>query len=122
MSWIERAVERRLDDAAAAGELDVSERFAGKPIPGLDRRRPDGWWADRFVERERSRGRWQEAVADVARHRAAFWRAVDVNSLVELVGSANSFIADANAKLVDEHRIEPFDTADIMARWRRLHT
>ncbi|MEP6299666.1 MAG: DnaJ family domain-containing protein, partial [Ilumatobacter sp.] len=75
MDWISRIVEERLAQAGERGELDIPERLKGKPIPGIDESRPDGWWAESFVRRERSRSRRADADAALASARVGFWRA-----------------------------------------------
>lgn len=119
MSWIERAVEERLARAARDGELSPPH-LAGKPLDDLVRERPQGWWADRFVERELSHDRRQRADAAAAAARAGFWRAGDVAAVREAVAAANTAIARANVNLLPGDRLEPFDLADIEARWRKL--
>jgi len=119
MSWIERSVEQRLANAAAAGELDTPE-LAGKPLD-LDSRRGEGWWADQFTRRELSHDRRVAAEEAAAEARVAFWRAADVDELRGLVGSANDAIEHANINLVEADRLEPFDPADIERRWSELH-
>ena len=76
VSWIERVIEERLAQAAAAGELDAPH-LNGKPLPDLDRPREQGWWADQFVRRELSHDRRKVAEAAAAEARAGFWRADD---------------------------------------------
>lgn len=119
MSWIERSVEQRLANAAAAGELDTPE-LNGKPLD-LDSQRGEGWWADQFTRRELSHDR-RHAAADAAEAaRVAFWRAEDRDELLELVQGANDAIERANINLVEADRLAPFDPADIERRWRELH-
>ena len=119
MSWIERSVEERLAKAAAAGELDTPH-LAGKPLPDLDRPRSQGWWADRFVQRELSHDRRRVAEAAAATARAGFWRAATLGELRERVGDANVAIARANVNLVDGDRLELFDWDHISDRWQAL--
>lgn len=118
MSWIERSVEQRLANAAAAGELDTPE-LNGKPLD-LDSQRGAGWWADQFTRRELSHDRRQAAEDAAEAARATFWRAGDPNELAELVQSANDAIERANINLVEADRLAPFDRADIERRWREL--
>ena len=119
MSWISRSVEQRLANAAESGELRV-EKLEGKPIPGIDERRPEGWWAEQFVKRELSHDRRKVAVAAAASARARFWRAESVDELADLVAVANKAIARANINLVDDDRLDHFDLADVITRWRAL--
>lgn len=119
MSWISRSVEQRLANAAESGELRV-EKLEGKPIPGIDERRPDGWWAEQFVQRELSHDRRKVAVAVSASARAGFWRAETAEQLAGLVADANQQIVAANINLVDADHLERFELADIVARWHAL--
>jgi hypothetical protein len=119
MGWIERSVEERLANAAAAGELDAPT-LKGKPLPDLDRPRPQGWWAEQFVRRELSHDRRVRAEAAARAARAGFWRATDTDELSGLVRDANAAIVRANVNLVEGDRLECFDAADVEARWRRL--
>jgi hypothetical protein len=119
VSWIERSIEERLAEAAAAGELDAPT-LQGKPLPDLDRPREQGWWANRFVARELSHDRRVRAEAGAAAARAGFWRAADVAELRDRVRDANVAIVRANVNLTAADRLEPFDAADIESRWRQL--
>ena len=119
MSWMDRLLEEQLARAAASGEL-VAEPLKGKPIPGIDERRPDGWWADSLVRRERSHDRRELAVAAMRAARARFWRAADEANLRALVASANIDIETANVNLIPDDRLDPFDPDDIVVRWREL--
>jgi len=114
-----RSVEQRLANAAESGELRVA-KLEGKPIPGIDTRRPDGWWADQFVKRELSHDRRKVAAAAAARARAGFWHATTVQQLTELVAAANQQIVAANINLVDADHLDRFDHDDIIARWLSL--
>lgn len=120
VSWIERAVEERLAQAARNGELSAPH-LEGKPLDDLDRHRSQGWWAERFVEREQSHDRRQRADAEAAAARAGFWRAATPDELRAAVDAANAAIARANINLIPADRLDPFDPADVEARWRRLH-
>lgn len=119
VSWIERAVEERLARAARNGEL-AAPHLEGKPLDDLDRQRPQGWWAERFVERELSHDRRLRAQADAAAARAGFWRTATADELRAAVAAANAAITRANVNLLPADRLDPFDPSDIEARWRRL--
>lgn len=54
VSFIERIVEERVKEGRKRGLFD-NNPFEGKPIPDIDEHRPDGWWAEAFVKRERKR-------------------------------------------------------------------
>jgi hypothetical protein len=53
MDWVDAIVERKLREARERGEFDTSAT-AGADL-GLDTQRPEGWWAQQFVEREKVR-------------------------------------------------------------------
>jgi len=53
VSWIDNIVERRIAEAIARDEL-VPDHLKGADLD-LDTQRPDGWWAEEFVRRERAR-------------------------------------------------------------------
>lgn len=112
-------VEDRLAKAAAAGELDGGP-LAGKPLPDIDKQRPDGWWAEQFVRRERSHDRREIVVAAVAKARVGFWKATSAKELHDLVARSNEAIVHANINLVEADRVELFDLADIRRRWTDL--
>lgn len=120
MSWIERSVEERLARAAADGELDTPH-LQGKPIADLGRPRPQGWWAEQFVQRELSHDRRERAEAAAAAARAGFWRATSRDELRDLVSLANAAIVRANVNLIESDRLARFDPDEIEVRWRRLH-
>lgn len=122
MDWVSRVVEERLAKASERGELDIPDRLKGKPIPGIDESRPDGWWADSLVRRERSRVRREDADAALASARVKFWQAESVEALGELVASSNAMIAHVNLNVVDDDRLELLDRADITRRWRELQS
>lgn len=69
MDWVDAIVERKLREAQERGEFDTSAT-AGADL-GLDIQRPEGWWAQQFVERERVRLRDEP---DVAQAMVAEWR------------------------------------------------
>jgi hypothetical protein len=121
VSWIERLLEERLARAAADGELDAPA-LHGRPIADLDRQREPGWWAERFVARERSHDRRQVVEAGAAAARAGFWRAETLDELRRRVDAANAEIVRANASLVEADRLPTFVLPDVEDRWRRVRT
>lgn len=120
MSWIDRIVEQQIAEAMARGELDTPERLKGKPLD-LDTQRGDGWWAEQFVRRERSHVLHEESKEELARRRAAFWRAPDRAALTTLVTDANRWLAELNQRLQPADRFELFDPREVADTWRSLH-
>jgi hypothetical protein len=118
VSW-DRLLEQRLAEAAAQGELDAPT-LKGKPLPDIDRQRGDGWWADRFVQRELSHDRRVVAVGAATAARNACWRASSELEVRALVADANRAIARANVNLIESDQLPPFDPDDVVSRWRRL--
>ena len=122
MDWVSRVVEERLAAAAERGELEIPDRLKGKPIPGIGESRPDGWWAESLVRRERSRARRDDADTALASARVKFWRAGSESELADLVAASNALVAHVNLNVVEEDRLEPLDLADITRRWRELRS
>ncbi len=118
MSWIDRAVERKVAEAIARGELDAPEMH-GKPLD-LDSPRSDGWWAEQFVRRERSRLLRDESLPHRAAFPVRFWRAATVGELVATVTEANRWVTEVNTRLLTEDRLELFDHDEIIETWRAL--
>ena len=54
VSFFESITERRIREAREAG-LFNDLNGAGQPIPDLDKERPPGWWAARWVKEERGK-------------------------------------------------------------------
>jgi hypothetical protein len=119
MDFIDRIVEQRIAEAIERGELGPGP-LNGKPIPDLDQPRPAGWWAERFVRRERSRVVREQAVDEIGAWRLRFWRAPDVGQLHRLVADANHWLDAVNQRVVDEDVIPRFDPADVERTWRSL--
>jgi hypothetical protein len=122
VSWIERAVEQQLAEAAANGDLDIAEPLKGKPIPGIDQHQPLGAWADRFVRRELSHDRRQVAEAAAMEARVEFWKASTESALREKVAEANRAIGAANVNLVAADHLDFFDPDHIVGRWRAIRS
>ncbi len=112
-------LEERLAEAAASGELAAPD-LEGKPIADLHWERPQGWWAQRFVERELSHDRRLTAENEAALARARFWRANTEDAVRTSVDDANAAIEDANVHMVPGDRLPLFDADDIVDRWRGL--
>lgn len=70
MSWADHLVERQIAEAMARGDLDPAA-LRGTELD-LDTQRQPGWWAERFVERERLALRDEP---DAAHDVIAAWRA-----------------------------------------------
>lgn len=118
MSWVERRVEQRIAEAMERGELDAGP-LHGQPITDLDRPRQEGWWAERFVARERRRLAREEAAQIAERWRQRFGVVRDGADLRQRVEAANAWVDDVNGSLHPDDRLRPFDLAEVERDWRR---
>lgn len=117
MDYVELRVEQRIAEAIARGELDPGE-LKGMPIDDLDRPRKEGWWADQFVRRERSRFAAEDAAGERQRWERRLARTGDEDGLRQRVAEANRWIAEVNKGLLRPHAIERFDVDEEVSRWR----
>ena len=119
VSWIDRIVEQQIAEAIKRGELDTPDRLKGKPLD-LDTQRGDGWWAEQFVQRERSHVLREESLPERATRAAQFWRAGSTAELTALVTGANQWIARLNQRLRPEDALDLFDPREVADTWRSL--
>lgn len=120
MSWIDLIVERQIQEAIERAALQGGA-YHGKPLPDADVQRPQGWWAEQFVRRERSRIVREDHQDDYDAWRPTFWRAGTEGDLDELLLTANRRVADINADLIPEDAFTPFDADAVRSAWRALH-
>lgn len=119
VSWIDHIVERQIAEAIARDELEPAH-LRGKPLD-LDTRRGDGWWAEQFVRKERSRILREDSVPQRAALQPKFWRAATVHELTELVADANKWIVGINQQLLPADALALFDPRDTIATWKSVH-
>jgi len=112
-------VESRIAEAIERGDLDPGP-LKGKPIEDLDRPRQQGWWAEQFVRRERSRLAREEALERITSWRVQFWRAATIADLRVVVGQANTWVDRVNRRLVAEDAIPMFEADEVERSWRSL--
>lgn len=120
MKPVSSLVEQRIREARQLGYFD-NLAGAGKPIRDLDRQRPPGWWATRFVRTERCRLQADELEAEIRAAMPVIWRADDEAAVTALVHELNEQIAAYNKVTVLEPR-EPLDHGSTLRIWRRLRT
>ena len=48
MDWRDLLIEQQIAEAIERGEM-ATPNLAGRALPDIDRQRPDGWWAERYV-------------------------------------------------------------------------
>jgi hypothetical protein len=119
VDFIDLIVERQIAEAIERGELD-SGPLSGCPIADLDTTRQQGWWAEQFVRKERSRLAREEALEELGSWRRRFWRAASEAELVPMVAEANERIAHFNLHLIDVDALPAFDVAKVITAWRSL--
>jgi hypothetical protein len=111
-------VERRIREAMAAGEFDHLPG-AGKPIPDLGGEDDPGWWAKRWVERERLRDLLRDAGA---RRGEAMIRARadrDARAARRRLEAAEAEVAALNARLPEGDRLSALDVERALTGNRR---
>jgi len=117
VSWIDQIVEQQIAAAIARGDLETPTHLRGKTLD-LDSQRGDGWWAEQFVRRERSRLLRDESLPERAQRAATFWRAESPAALTALVANANKWIVGVNQQLQPADHLDLFDPSEVMVDWR----
>jgi hypothetical protein len=118
VSWIDHIVEKQIADAITRGEL-VPPHLHGAPLD-LDTQRGDGWWAEQFVRKERSRLLHEESLPARAGYLPRFWRSATVGELTGLIAEANRWITTVNAQMLPADGLELFDPREVIDTWRSL--
>ena len=119
VSWIDHIVERQIAEAIARDELEPAH-LRGKPLD-LDTQRGDGWWAEQFVRKERSRALREESMPERSAFPPKFWRAASVHELTELVAAANLWIVGINNQLLPADALALFNPREVIDTWRLVH-
>lgn len=108
---VEAMTERKVRQAREDGYFD-NLPLAGKPIPDIDRRRPAGWWADRFVANERQKLKELRAEEELRQAMPGLWRLPSEAAVRARVDELNATLAQA----------KPLDPAETLATWKRLQS
>ena len=119
MDFIDRLVESRIAEAIERGELDPGP-VKGKPIPDIDNPRPQGWWAEQFVRRERSRLAREETLERIGAWRLRFQRATTIDELRRMIAQANGWIDRQNQRLAPDDAVPRFENGAVERAWRSL--
>ena len=117
VSWIDQIVEQQIAAAIKRGDMDTPEHLRGASLD-LDTQRGDGWWAEQFVRKERSRLLRDDSLPERATRASAFWRAPTINELTGLITDANKWIVSVNQRLQPADRMDLFDPQEVIADWK----
>lgn len=116
----ESIADRRILAARAEGLFDHLPG-AGKPIPDLHRRRPDGWWATGLVKRERSKIRAEDLDKALRVAMPALWRLNAEPEMVARLDELNEMIIEHNRLSTLEPR-PLLETKACVRQWRRFRS
>lgn len=98
-------VERQIREAAERGEFDgLAGR--GRPIDDLDAVYDPGWWAKRYVRREKARDRADELRRAIRGELPHLRVSSDQTAAEERVGELNRMVAAVNDHLPPEDRLQ----------------
>ncbi|NOX29148.1 MAG: DUF1992 domain-containing protein [Actinobacteria bacterium] len=118
MAIFESNADRRIAAARKAGLFD-NLPGAGKPIPDLDRQRPEGWWATRLVKRERSIIKAETLDRQVKAAMPRLWRLGSEAEVREQVEQLNKRI-DAYNQTTTWKPYSRLDASSVVTRWMRV--
>lgn len=110
-------VERRIQQGQRAGAFD-DLALHGQPIPDLDSERPEGWWGAELVARDRRLRSALELAESLKLERRRALAGTDHATLAAELRRLAAAIAEANAELEPNERIEWFDVEADLATWR----
>ena len=119
VGFIDRLVESRIAEAIERGELDPGP-LKGKPIADIDHPRQEGWWAEQFVRRERSRLAREDALDEIRSWKLRFQRAGTIGELRLAIEDANRWIGRQNDRLVADDALPLFEFGAVEDAWRSL--
>lgn len=110
-------VERRIEQAQRAGFFDNLE-LHGQPIPDLDTERPEGWWADQFLDRDKAQRQLVAVAQGIPLARNTAWREDNHDEVRRKLIRINQNIAEVNELVERRDRLELLDVEAEMATWR----
>lgn len=110
-------VERRIEQAQRAGLFD-DLALHGKPIPDLDEERPEGWWAESYVARDRALRRLHQLVAELPRRKGLAMLDDDHESVRRGLQQLNQELAEANESVERDDRVDGLDIEAELRAWR----
>ena len=117
MPWVERVIR----DAEAAGEFDD---LAGRvvSIEDLDRNYEPGWWARRFIERQRRNDAAVEVAASLRRQLPHALAGRDAGTVRKRLEVYNEEIVAINRLLETNDRLQPLDVEQMLIERARRHS
>lgn len=110
-------VERRIVQAQRAGYFEDLP-LRGRPIPDLDSERPEGWWAEEYIRRDRARQRVRDLERDVRRRKALLWQLDDHDDVRRGLLDLNVELTTANDQADRDDRAALIDVEAELRRWR----
>ncbi len=99
-------VDRQIRQAAERGEFDDLPG-AGKPIEGLDAGYDPGWWAKRYLRREKARDRADELRRTIRAEAPRLKTASDRVAAEGRVGELNEMVRAVNEHLPPGDQLGP---------------
>ena len=110
-------VERRIEQAQRAGRFD-DLALHGQPIPDLDEERPEGWWADSCVARDRALRRLHDLVAELPRRKGLAMLDDDHEAVRRGLMALDAELASANEDVEPKDRVDSLDIEGELSAWR----
>lgn len=110
-------VERRIEQAQRAGFFD-DLALRGQPIPDLDEERPEGWWAESYVARDRALRRLHALVEDLPRRKGQAMQDGDHEVVRQRLMSLDREVLQANEAVEPSDRVERLDIEAELSVWR----
>lgn len=110
-------VERRIEQAQRAGFFD-DLALHGQPIPDIDDERPEGWWIESYVARDRAVRRVHDLVARLPRRKGIVMLDEDHESVRRGLMALNAELAAANEKVEPKERADGLDIEAELSAWR----
>ena len=107
-------VERVIRDAQADGLFD-DLAGSGRPLPDIDRPYEPGWWARKWVERDRNQARVNDLLARLRRDVPRALGSPTEAEARRRLESLNEQIAATSREVDLEDPIEPIDVDEVIA-------
>jgi hypothetical protein len=119
MDRYESYADRQIREALDQGAFDALPG-RGRPLADLDRPYDAGWWARRYVERERARDALYDLAAATERALGRLWTLEDEAAVRTEVSDLNRRIDDANRSVPEPDRLPRIDVEWAVGTWTRM--